>query len=103
MNPLLRLFAKPKMSTAEALLALSSAVRGSDTEGIKKLIAAYPELIGTADAKGSYPLHWAAEVQSLSSVACLVDLGADTTKKDRLGYTPEDVAHWYGEFMSVVT
>jgi len=43
-------------------------------------------------------LHWAAEYQDLSVVAALVDLGADTTIKDSLGYTPTDIAYWYGEF-----
>jgi ankyrin repeat protein len=34
----------------------------------------------------------------LSIVAALVDLGADITKKDKLGYTASHLAHYHGEF-----
>jgi len=93
-----RIFSRAKMTLPEAVIALNGAVRGSDTERIKKLVADYPELLCTSDDKGAYPLHWAAEAQSLASVACLVDLGANIQQKDRLGYTAEQVAYWYGEF-----
>ena len=77
---------------------LKSAVRDSNTQRIKALVASFPELIESPDEKSLRPLHWAAEAQSLSSVACLVDLGADVTQKDAMGFTPKQMAEWHGEF-----
>ena len=82
----------------EAFHGLEAAVRSSDTVRIRELLTLYPELIERSGERGMRPLHWAAEAQSLSSIACLVDLGADTRAKDQMGYTAEDIAHWNGEF-----
>ncbi|ATC66200.1 hypothetical protein CMV30_16135 [Nibricoccus aquaticus] len=86
------------MSEADALSALKVSVVQSDTQRIKELIAQYPSLLEKSDVKGMRPLHWASEAQSLSSIACLVDLGADVTQKEAMGYTPEQIAYWHGEF-----
>ena len=92
------IFRRKKLSISEALIALSGSVKLSDTERIKILISEHPGLLEASDEKGRSPLHWAAEAQSLASVACLVDLGADPKRTDKLGFTPEQVACWYGEF-----
>ena len=91
-------FNRRKQGRADAVIAVNAAVRSSDTKRIKKLISQYPDLLETSDEKGRSPLHWAAEVQSLASVACLIDLGADPTRKDNLGFTPEQLASWQGEY-----
>lgn len=80
------------------LSRLRDAVKTSDMVTLREVLAANPELLNYQDEKGATPLHWAAEGQDLSVVAALVDLGADTTIKDELGYTPRELAYWYGEF-----
>jgi hypothetical protein len=87
-----------KLPKDQAIIALNTAVRSSNTYRTKEIIATWPELLMYADEKGQTPLHWAAEAQSLSSVACLIDLGASTVTKDRLGFTAEMVSDWRGEF-----
>ncbi|MEN9635062.1 MAG: hypothetical protein RL077_3466 [Verrucomicrobiota bacterium] len=93
-----KLLGKAEPSEAETLAALRSAVVSSDTRRIKDIIAQRPDMLERADENGMRPLHWAAEAQSLSSVACLVDLGGDVAQKDAKGFTPEQLAYWYGEF-----
>jgi len=98
MNPLSRLFLSRESKLNDARVRFGGAVRSSDRAEIKEIAAAFPELLNACDESGSYPLHWAARAQSLASVACLIDLGANVTQRDRLGYTPEQVASWYGEY-----
>ena len=86
---------KPESSP---LSRLRLAVKSSDTMGVREILGANPDLLKHRDEKGATPLHWAAEVQDLSVVAALIDLGADVNIKDNLGYTPRDVAYWFGEF-----
>ena len=80
------------------LVRLCRAVEASDTATVREVIKACPHLLNQQDEKGETPLHWAAEKQELSAVAALVDLGADTTLKDKLGYTAAHLAHYHGEF-----
>jgi ankyrin repeat protein len=80
------------------LSRLRVAVKTSDTVTLRKVLAADPELLNYQDDKGATPLHWAAEGQDLSVVAALMDLGADASIKDSHGYTPRDIACWFGEF-----
>jgi ankyrin repeat protein len=75
------------------LVRLRRAVEASDTVTLREVIHAYPHLLNHQDDKGATPLHW-----DLSIVAALVDLGADITKKDKLGYTASHLAHYHGEF-----
>ena len=78
--------------------AFRRAVKDGDMQRIKDLVAIHPEYLVRANTEGKFPLHWPAEVQSLSSIDCLVDLGADVSQKSRAGHTAEDVAYWNGEF-----
>ena len=87
-----------KTPEASPLTRLRLAVKASDTESVREILAANPDLLTYRDEKGRTALHWASEAQDLSVVAALVDLGADVTAKDNLGYTPRDVAYWFGEF-----
>jgi len=91
------LFSRPKAIT-DLLPAFERAVAEGNTPKIRELYSKNNDLLSIIDDEGSTPLHWAAKAQNLSSVACLIDLGASPTIKDRLGYTPKDVAYWYGEF-----
>ncbi len=86
---------KPPVSP---LVRLRRAVEESDTATVREVIQAYPHLLNQQDEKGETPLRWAAEKQDLSVVAALVDLGADTSLKDKLGYTAAHLAHYHGEF-----
>jgi len=88
----------PQFPTRElAIAGLRSVVARHYTVGIREIVARFPDLLDYTDDKGGSPLHWAAEAQSLSSVACLVELGADTQKKDNRGFTPEQAAYLAGE------
>ena len=87
-----------KPTREDQIAELRRAVLASDTQKIRDIIHAFPDLRDHEDEKGETPLHWAAGAQSLSSVACLVDLGADTQRKDHLGYTPEQLSYFEGEF-----
>ncbi len=78
--------------------SLRSAVTSGATTTIRDLLASHPDLLNQRDEKGMTPLLWAAECQNLSSVACLVDLGADTEAKDDLGYDAVMLAQWHGEY-----
>jgi ankyrin repeat protein len=90
-------FFKPKPHSSP-LSRFRLAIKSSDTVGIREILAANPDLLNYRDEKGMTPLHWAAEAQDLWVVAALVDMGADVSIKDNLGYTPRDVAYWFGEF-----
>jgi hypothetical protein len=80
------------------LSRLRVAVKTSDTVTLREVLASHPELLNYQDEKGATPLHWAAQGQDFSVVDALVGMGADITIKDTLGYTPEGVAYWHGEF-----
>ena len=56
------------------------------------------ELIQYENNEGENLLHLAAECQSLSSVAELVDAGVNVEKKSKKGWNPEDIACFPGEF-----
>ena len=98
MKFLSRILGAAPMSDEEAFAALQSAVLQDSAQQIEKLLGQHPSLLERSDEKGMRPLHWAAKAQALSSVGCLVDLGADVTQKEAMGYTPEGLAHWYGEY-----
>jgi ankyrin repeat protein len=86
---------KPESSP---LSRLRLAVKSSDTMGVREILGATPDLLNHRDEKGATPLHWAAEVQDLSVVAALIDLGADVNIKDNLGYTPGMLRPGSGNF-----
>ncbi len=78
----------PELTEGEAIHELKSAVERDDLPKIRKIIAQFPVLLNFADEKGETPLHWAARAEKISSVGCLVDLGADTTKESKDGIPP---------------
>jgi len=91
MKPLVQSLFKrqePELTEGAATQELKSAVVRDDLPKIKKIIAQFPALLNYADEKGETPLHWAARAEKISSVGCLVDLGADTTKKSKDGIPP---------------
>lgn len=98
MNFLTQLFKKQPKSSEELWPELRAAIRDSNTQKIRKIIASHPSILNWRDEKGMTALHWAAQYQGLSSAACLIDLGSDPHLKDDLGYTPQQTAYWYGEF-----
>lgn len=63
----------------EAMLAKGSSVRSVDEEG-------------------KTPLMFAAQAGSPMLVELLLNAGADPSPKDKLGYTAEMIANWYGEW-----
>ena len=81
----------------EQIAEMSAAVLAGNVEVIRALVRSKPDLLDWRDERGKTPLHWAAEAQSFPSIECLVDLGADITAMDKLGYTPEGTARWFGE------
>ena len=77
---------------------LRVAIKTSDTGLLRRVLAAHPGLLNSADEQGRTPLHLAAEWQDLAIVAALVDLGADVAARDHGGYTPHETALWCGEY-----
>ncbi len=89
---------RKKKSQEEQFKKLREHVVSGDVVGIKEIIEEFPLLLDEADHTGMTPLHLAAEKQILSSVACLIDLGANAELKERGGYTATDLAYWHGEY-----
>ena len=67
---------------------LYQAIEQNDVPMIKQLILKRPELLNYANDIGETPLHWAAGLRKISSLGCLVDLGADTKKETLRGLSP---------------
>lgn len=75
-----------------------AAVKISDTVDLRRVLKSNPELLNYRDENGMTPLHLACKWQSLPVVDVLLEFGADTATKDTLGYTPEGIAYWNGEY-----
>jgi ankyrin repeat protein len=90
-----RLFNRPvtEVTEEEALHALKLAITADDPRRIREIIAKFPALLNYADDDGATPLHWAAGGEKMSSVGCLVDLGADTKPRTKTGQTALDWAN----------
>ncbi len=71
-----------------ALAELISAVRMSDAQRVKALLAAHPELLKAKDPSGTTPLHHAAGFGTLDVMRLLVDQGADVNARNRRSSTP---------------
>ena len=70
---------------------------------MRSLLASGANLSSTDDM-GQTPLMVAASIGSPEIVELLLASGADPVPKDRLGYTAQDLAYWYGEYrMSAYT
>ena len=80
------------------LSQLRVAVKTSDPFTVRAIITANPELLAYRDETGATALRWAVEWQDFSVVDALIELGADPTIQDNLGYTPAELATWSGEY-----
>ena len=54
--------------------------------------------VTSVDEEGRTPLMFAAQAGSPVLVKLFLNAGADPSPKDKLGYTAEMIANWYGEW-----
>lgn len=87
----------PKLKTAIELDALSRYMEERDYEAIRKLLAGSPKLVATPVEDGSYPLHYAVELDDPTLVEMLVEHGAPVGLKwNESGHTALSWAVTYG-------
>src|SRR5436190_5531105 len=77
--------------------SLEDAIANRNVARVRALLAGGANL-ATLDDEGKTPLMLAAKVGDPEIVELLLEAGADTTPKDKLGYTAETIAYWYGEY-----
>ena len=73
------------MKTQSKVTELHDAVRRGDLGSVKALLEEYPDLANSrseTDARGTYPLHVAAEFDQASAARTLVVFGADVSLLD---------------------
>jgi ankyrin repeat protein len=71
-----------------AATPLLEAARRGDAAAIRALLAKRPELVNGADADGTTPLHWAADLDDVVAAELLIRAGADVKAANRYGVTP---------------
>ena len=98
MNFIKKIFSRRESKTPSIIDGLLLAIRNGDSYRIREILKNNSELIQYENNEGENLLHLAAECQSLSSVAELVDAGVDVEKKSKKGWNPEDIACFSGEF-----
>lgn len=76
---------------------LRHAIGRRDAVGIRALLDDGADL-ECVDLEGKTPLMIAAKFQAPEIVELLLKAGADPKPKDKLGYTAEMIAAWYGEY-----
>lgn len=81
----------------QADVVLRDAIGRQDMAAIQALLVDGVD-ITTVDDEGMTPLMLAAKIGSPEMVEILLKAGADFTLKDKLGYTAEMIAYWYGEY-----
>lgn len=77
--------------------ALRDAIGRRDVVRVEALLSESTDLT-TLDDEGMTPLMVAAKAGAPEIVELLLRGGADPSPKDRLGYTAEMIAYWYGEY-----
>ena len=77
--------------------ALRDAIGHRDVACVRALLADGVDLT-TTDDEGKTPLMVAAKAGAPEIVELLLEAGADPKPKDKLGYTAEMIAYWYGEY-----
>ncbi|QDT73554.1 ankyrin repeat domain-containing protein [Lacipirellula limnantheis] len=77
--------------------ALRDAIVRRDAVRVQALLSEGADL-KTLDDEGKTPLMVAAKAGAPEIVEILLRAGADPTPKDKLGYTAEMIAYWYGEY-----
>jgi hypothetical protein len=77
--------------------ALRDAIGDRDVARVQALLAAGADLTATDD-EGKTPLMVAAKTGVPEVVELLLKAGADPKPKDKLGYSAEMIAYWYGEY-----
>lgn len=77
--------------------ALRKAIISQDIAAVRDLLAEGADF-SAADDEGMTPLMVAAQTGMPEVVELLLRAGADCRPKDKLGYTAEMIAHWYGEY-----
>ena len=82
---------EPRKPLDPKLKALIAAVRGQDSDAVKKFLREDPELAKGKDHSDSTPLHHAAGFGDIETIKLLLDNGADVNAKNRLDGTP---LHW---------
>jgi len=70
---------------------LAYCVKG-DLEDVRKLVEAYPEIVGVRGGYNRTPLHFAAAYGHKDVVSYLLENGADPTALDEYSETPADAA-----------
>lgn len=87
----------PNLKTAVELDTLSRYMAERNYEAIRKLLAESPNLVREPVEDGSYPLHFAAELDDPQLVQILIEAGAPLDQKwDNSGHTPLSWAVTYG-------
>jgi uncharacterized protein len=76
---------------------LEDAIAHRDVARVRALLEGGADLT-TVDYEGKTPLMLAAKAGDPEIVELLLAVGADPTPKDKLGYTAEMIAYWYGEY-----
>ena len=77
--------------------ALRDAIGRRDVVRVQALLSEGADLT-TLDDEGMTPLMVAAKAGAPETVQLLLRAGADPSPKDKLGYTAEMIAYWYGEY-----
>jgi uncharacterized protein len=76
---------------------LRDAIARRDASSVRALLSEGADL-STVDDEGKTPLMLAAKTGAPEIVELLLRSGADPTAEDKLGYTAEMLANWYGEY-----
>jgi ankyrin repeat protein len=77
--------------------ALRDAIGRRDAASVQAFLSEGADL-STSDHEGRTPLMLAAKIGAPEIVELLLRAGSDPTAKDKLGYTAEMLANWYGEY-----